>query len=124
MAKTNKRLPNITMEEVTGYSLRVAHWPAEVKLGKRPLLFFNGIGANLELAFGLGEWIRDRDILTFDMPGVGDSKPALFPYLPWQMARAARKLCDRFGFDDVDVMGVSWGGAMAQQFAIQYRKQV
>ncbi|MEM8617574.1 MAG: alpha/beta fold hydrolase, partial [Pseudomonadota bacterium] len=103
---------------------RVGYWPAETDQGHRPLLFFNGIGANMELAFGLGEWIRDREILTFDMPGVGDSPPAKFPYRPWMMARLARKLCDLYGFGDVDVMGVSWGGAMAQQYAFQYRKSV
>jgi len=124
MAKSNRILPVISMEDVVGYRLRVAYWPGDVDMGKRPLLFFNGIGANLELAFGLGEWIRDRQILTFDMPGVGESRPAVLPYLPLQMARVARKLCDRFGFDDVDVMGVSWGGAMAQQFAFQYRTSV
>ena len=36
----------------------------------------------------------------------------------------ARKLCDQFGMGDVDVMGVSWGGAMAQQYAFQYRNSV
>lgn len=118
------RQPKITMEAVGGYQLRTAYWQAERPLGKRPLLFFNGIGANLELAFGLGELIPDRDILTFDMPGIGGSEPPTFPYLPWQMARVARILCDRYGFGDMDVMGVSWGGAMAQQYAIQYRKRV
>ena len=34
------------------------------------------------------------------------------------------KLCDQFGMGDVDVMGVSWGGAMAQQYAFQYRNSV
>ncbi|MEL7480528.1 MAG: alpha/beta hydrolase [Pseudomonadota bacterium] len=124
METSSKRLPTIQMEEIGGYCLRVAHWKSEMPLGKRPLLFFNGIGANMELAFGLGEWIRDRDILTFDMPGIGDSHPPVLPYLPWQMARVARKLCDRYGFGDLDVMGVSWGGAMAQQFAFQYRRRV
>lgn len=119
-----KRLPDIKMERVGGYELRTAHWQAEVNLGKRPLLFFNGIGANLELVFGLGEQIRDRDILTFDMPGIGGSKPPVLPYMPWQMGRIANTLCDRYGFGDIDVMGVSWGGAMAQQFALQHRKRV
>lgn len=118
------RQPDIKMERVSGYELRVAYWKAKTPSDKRPLLFFNGIGANLELALGLGEMISDRDILTFDMPGIGGSKPPVLPYLPWQMARVARILCDRHGFNDVDVMGVSWGGAMAQQFAFQYRKRV
>ena len=119
-----RRLPEINMETVEAYTLRVGYWPAERASNKRPLLFFNGIGANMELAFGLGEWIRDREIITFDMPGVGESEPARFPYRPWMMARAARQLCDRYGMGDVDVMGVSWGGAMAQQYAFQYRNSV
>lgn len=118
------RQPEITMERVGGYELRTAYWKSETPNDKRPLLFFNGIGANLELAFGLGEMIRDRDILTFDMPGIGGSKPPKMPYLPWQMGRIARILCDRRGFEELDVMGVSWGGVMAQQFAVQHRKRV
>ncbi|MDJ0922380.1 MAG: alpha/beta fold hydrolase [Henriciella sp.] len=126
MATTPKagRLPDISMETIGGQTVRVAHWSEIKQSDKRPLLFFNGIGANLELAFGLGEWITDREIITFDMPGVGESPAARFPYRPWMMARLARKLCDRFGMGDVDVMGVSWGGAMAQQYAFQYRNSV
>lgn len=119
-----KRAPKITMEDIGNYHLRVAHWETSRDSQKRPLLFFNGIGANLELALGLGDMMPDREILTFDMPGIGKSEPALLPYLPWQMARVARILCDQRGWDDLDVMGVSWGGAMAQQFAFQYRKRV
>ena len=118
------RKPDITMEDVGGYRLRVAYWTAEKDTGKLPLIFFNGIGANLELAFGLGDMMPDRDILTFDMPGIGKSEPPILPYFPWQMGRVARTLCDRRGWEDMDVMGVSWGGAMAQQFAIQHRKHV
>ena len=40
------------------------------------------------------------------------------------MARLARKLLDALGYGQVDVMGVSWGGGLAQQFAIQYPKRV
>ncbi len=122
--KTAGRLPEISMETIGAHTVRVGYWSAEKPSGKRPLLFFNGIGANMELAFGLGEWIRDREIITFDMPGVGGSPAAKLPYRPWMMARVARKLCDQFGMGDVDVMGVSWGGAMAQQYAFQYRKSV
>lgn len=122
--RASPRLPEISMETVGAYTVRVGYWPAETPSNKRPVLFFNGIGANMELAFGLGDWMRDREILTFDMPGIGESEPAKFPYRPWMMARLARKLCDRFELGDVDVMGVSWGGAMAQQYAFQYRKSV
>jgi len=78
-----ERAPEITMEDVGRYRLRVAHWTPDRPTGKRPLVFFNGIGANLELAMGLGDMMPDREILTFDMPGIGESEPPLLPYLPW-----------------------------------------
>ena len=123
MAKTRERL-TLSYETIGKQVLHTAHWRAEADTGKRPLLFFNGIGANLELALVLGELLPERDVLTFDVPGVGESPAPLLPYRPWQLARTARKLAERFGYYNLDVMGVSWGGVMAQQFALQYRKRV
>lgn len=116
--------PQITMEDLGGVTLRTAYWKAKTDMGNRPLLFFNGIGANLELVLALGDVITDRDLITFDVPGVGESPVTAFPYRPWMLSRWARQLLDRYGMEDVDVMGVSWGGALAQQFAFQYRRRV
>lgn len=116
--------PRITMQDVDGVILRTAFWAAKNDVGNRPLLFFNGIGANLELTHALGDMFPDRDIITFDVPGVGKSPVTQWPYRPWMLARWARKLLDQFHIDEVDVMGVSWGGALAQQFAFQYRNRV
>src|SRR5690606_9206635 len=102
--------------------LRTAVW--EGKGPHRPLLFFNGIGANIELIAPLAEEFTDRDVIAFDAPGVGGSPAASFPYRPWQFARMAAGILDELGYDDVDVMGVSWGGAMAQQFAFQFGARV
>lgn len=121
---THIRQPTITMEEIDGISLRVAHWPVKGQPAGRPLVFFNGIGANLELASGLGEMFPDREILTLDVPGVGLSPVTQWPYRHWMLARWIRKLTDQFGIGEMDVMGVSWGGALAQQFAFQYRSRV
>tara|TARA_R110000787_G_scaffold20065_3_gene59569 strand:+ start:46848 stop:47657 length:810 start_codon:yes stop_codon:yes gene_type:complete len=112
------------MQDVDGVILRTAFWAAKNDVGNRPLLFFNGIGANLELTHALGDMFPDRDIITFDVPGVGKSPVTQWPYRPWMLARWARKLLDQFHIDEVDVMGVSWGGALAQQFAFQYRNRV
>lgn len=106
---------------VDGREVRMAHWRTTDKKSKhRPLLFFNGIGANLELIAPMAERMADRDIVTFDMPGVGGSPDPAWPYRPWMMARVADKILDDLGYGQVDVMGISWGGAMAQQFALQY----
>lgn len=118
------RAPDITMREVGPVTLRTAHWPGPKGSPHLPLLFFNGIGANLELAIRLGDMFPEREIITFDVPGVGQSEVTKWPYRPWMLARWTRELLDQFGIEDVDVMGVSWGGAMAQQFAIQYRNRV
>ncbi|BCH24479.1 poly(3-hydroxyalkanoate) depolymerase [Mesorhizobium sp. L-8-3] len=85
-----------------------------------PLLMFNGIGANLELAEPFMNALDDTSGIIFDVPGVGGSpKPAL-PYRPSTLARMAKRLVEILGYEQVDVSGVSWGGGLAQQFAYQY----
>jgi poly(3-hydroxyalkanoate) depolymerase len=116
---TKAREPRFSMEQVDGRNLRVAHWKAESKTDKLPLLFFNGIGANIEAMAPLAHMLHDRDFLTFDMPGVGGSPEPMVPYNAWMMGRISEQLLDRYDMTQVDVMGVSWGGAMAQQFTLQ-----
>lgn len=118
---TSSHPPEFAMKEVDGRTLRVARWrPKGGKATHRPLLFFNGIGANIELMAPLPERLDDREVITFDMPGVGESPDPLLPYRPWMIARIAERIISDFGHERVDVMGVSWGGGMAQQFALQY----
>jgi len=39
------------------------------------------------------------------------------------MSRLAARMLDVLGHPRVDVLGVSWGGALAQQFAFQQRRR-
>jgi pimeloyl-ACP methyl ester carboxylesterase len=92
-----------------------------------PLLLFNGIGANLELArrfvaelgkFGIG-------IIIFDVPGTGGSSAPSAPYRFAWLAGLANALLERLGIDGkVDVAGVSWGGALAQEFTRRFSSRV
>ena len=116
---TKNRAPIFTMETVDGRVLRVAVWRASKPSGRLPILFFNGIGANIEAMAPMAELLDDRDFITFDMPGIGGSPDPVVPYNAILMSRIAGLLLDRFEIPIVDVMGVSWGGAMAQQFALQ-----
>ena len=111
---------SITMESVGGRTLRVATWRLDEPSDRLPILFFNGIGANIEAVAPLAEALDDRSFIMFDMPGVGGSPEPIMPYNTVSMAWTTTQLLDRFGIDEVDVMGVSWGGAMAQHFAIQH----
>jgi poly(3-hydroxyalkanoate) depolymerase len=116
---TKGREPVYSMETVDGRVLRVAVWRSSKRSVKLPILFFNGIGANIEAMSPMAELLDDRDFITFDMPGIGGSPEPVVPYNAIMMARIAALLLDRFQMPVVDVMGVSWGGAMAQQFALQ-----
>jgi poly(3-hydroxyalkanoate) depolymerase len=89
-----------------------------------PLLLFNGIGANLELVEPFVAALDDVTVIVFDVPGVGGSPAPLLPYRFSTLAVLADKLLTRLGYTDpVDVLGVSWGGALAQQFAHLYPKR-
>ncbi|HBS36827.1 MAG TPA: poly(3-hydroxyalkanoate) depolymerase, partial [Parvularcula sp.] len=115
-------LPELGFVQVEMQKLRTAVWRGTGN--GTPLLFFNGIGANLEIAQPLGELLPDRDIITFDLPGIGGSPGPVTPYRPWWVAHAAKTVLLHYGFDrPVDVMGVSWGGGAAQQFAFQYQNR-
>jgi poly(3-hydroxyalkanoate) depolymerase len=87
-----------------------------------PLLLFNGIGANWELAKPFLEALTSTTAIIFDVPGVGGSPRSLLPYRPSTLARLAAGLVAELGYAEIDVAGVSWGGGIAQQFAHQYPK--
>lgn len=104
--------------EVDGQQLRTG-----IRYGtadRPPLLMFNGIGANLELAEPFMDALDDTTAIIFDIPGVGGSPVPAFPYRPSTLARLAKNLAQQLGHDRLDISGVSWGGGMAQQFAYQY----
>ena len=105
---------------IGGQSLQVAiRHGAE---SRPPLLLFNGIGANWELAKPFLEALTDTTAIIFDVPGVGGSSMPALPYRPSTLARLAAGLVAELGCNEIDVAGVSWGGGVAQQFAHQYPK--
>jgi len=114
----------MSLVEAGGRTLRVARWRLERSSDHPPILFFNGIGANIEAVAPFAEALDDRGFIMFDMPGVGESPDPLVPYNPFTMSWTAARVLDAFGIEEVDVMGLSWGGAMAQHFALQYGGRV
>jgi poly(3-hydroxyalkanoate) depolymerase len=107
----------ISLRDVGGQMLRVG-----VRRGENarpPLLLFNGIGANIELVEPFLDALGGREAIVFDVPGVGGSPAPWVPYRPWTLARLSAQLLDQLGHPQADVLGVSWGGALAQQFAFQ-----
>ena len=109
---------DVKMIEVGAQPLRVAikHGPKS----RPPLLLFNGIGANLELAKPFMMALKGAEAIIFDVPGVGGSPRPATPYRPSTIARLAARLIDQLGYRRADIGGVSWGGGIAQQFARQH----
>ncbi len=90
-----------------------------------PLLLLNGIGANLEVFDPFIEALdkvagKHVGTIRFDVPGVGGSPPTLLPLRFRCLARLTAQLLDALGYQEVDVLGISWGGGLAQQLAHQY----
>lgn len=108
----------IEMVAVNGVQLRVSLRPGIgfSAVDRPPLLLCNGIGAPIEM------WppFRDplgRPTIAFDAPGVGESSVPLIPPTIGGVARLMLKVLDHLGATTVDVLGVSWGGALAQELA-------
>ncbi len=90
-----------------------------------PLLVANGIGASLEL---LNPFVAAIDpaieVIRFDVPGIGGSPPPRRPYNMQLLARQVGRLVEHLGHDRFDVLGISWGGALAQQLAFSNPRRV
>jgi poly(3-hydroxyalkanoate) depolymerase len=108
----------IGLREVGGQILRVGIRPGAKS--SPPLLLFNGIGANIELVEPFLRELDGPEAIIFDVPGVGGSPAPRQPYRPSTLAQLSAQLLDQLGHRQVDVLGVSWGGALAQQFAFQF----
>ena len=102
---------------VGGRGLRVS--VREGAAGWPPLLLCNGIGASLELFQPFVDALDPRrPVIRFDMPGVGGSPAPVIPYHLATLPGMLAGLLDQLGYQQADVLGISWGGGLAQQFAL------
>jgi poly(3-hydroxyalkanoate) depolymerase len=92
----------------------------------RPLLLITGLGASLDLAWPFERELAARgvQVVGFDAPGVGQSTAYRWPRRIPGVARTVERMLDALGYDQVDVLGVSLGGAVAQQLAHQAPRRV
>lgn len=82
-----------------------------------PLLICNGLGQSLEVLRPLIDEIQDRSIIAFDIPGIGRT-PMIdgISTIP-DYAGFALQVMDALNIRSFDILGISWGGAVAQQLA-------
>src|SRR3982751_3182346 len=58
--------------------------------------------------------------MAIDVPGTGRSPPTLLPRRLRGLCRLLVRVLDVLGYPEVDVLGVSWGGALAQELALRH----
>jgi len=101
-----------------GQTVRVS-----VRLGTEPgppLVLCNGIGASLDLLQPFVDEVDPRiEVVSFDVPGVGGSPAPRVPYSFAALAWFLGRVLDELGYERFDVLGISWGGGLAQQVAFQ-----
>ncbi len=110
---------------VRGVTARVAVRPGRGRFADAPpLLLCNGIGASLEALQPFVDALDpDRGVIRFDVPGVGGSPLPPFPYSLPALASWVTAVVGRLGYREFDVLGLSWGGGLAQQIAVQSRRK-
>lgn len=97
---------------VPGHRLRIS-----IRGDGPPVLLMNGLGASISLWEALHRDLTGLRVISFDAPGTGRSSRPSRPYTMVMLADMVADLLDALGHDQVDVVGYSFGGVLAQQFA-------
>jgi len=109
-----------------GHEIRVSLRDGNTtECARTPLVLCSGIGASFDL---LQPFVDALDpaipVVRFDVPGVGGSPLPPAPYNYPGLALILGRVLTKLHIDEVDVLGISWGGGLAQQFAFQNPRRV
>jgi poly(3-hydroxyoctanoate) depolymerase len=86
----------------------------------RPLLLVPGIGCSADMWAPFIDYFPSRRVISFDAPGAGRSSTPLCPVPVASLAALAAAVLDEREVERTDVVGFSYGGAIAQQLAYDY----
>lgn len=89
-----------------------------------PLFLVPGIGCSADLWEPFMRYFPNRRLLSFDAPGTGRSSTPLFPVPVASLADLAVAVLESRGIECTDVIGFSYGGAVAQELAYSYPERV
>jgi pimeloyl-ACP methyl ester carboxylesterase len=89
-----------------------------------PLLLIMGLGGCIESWEPLRRRLTGYELILVDHPGMGHSPAPAAPIPMPGLARLYDDLIDVLGYGQVDVLGYSFGGTVAQQLAIQHPRRI
>jgi 3-oxoadipate enol-lactonase len=89
-------------------------------------LIVSGTGGDLRQPPRLadGPLAENFEVLAYDQRGLGQSSVPPWPYGMAEFADDAAALLDAVGWDDCVVMGISFGGMVAQELSIRHPERV
>lgn len=111
-------MPFVTVRDLRLYYERAGAGPK--------LLYINGTGGDLRRKPNVFDspLAAHFDILSYDQRGLGQTDRPERPYTMGDYAEDANALLDAIGWERCAVMGVSFGGMVAQEFAVRYPERV
>ncbi len=111
-------MPTATLNGLTFHFERAGDGP--------PLLFISGTGGDLRVQPNVfaSPLARAFDLLAYDQRGLGRTDKPDVPYSMADYADDAAALLDHVGWDTVPVLGVSFGGMVAQELALRHPGRV
>jgi 3-oxoadipate enol-lactonase len=117
-------VPTATLGEIEIYYEKTAAAAASAE--RPPLLFIGGSGGDLRQKPSVfdGPFAGDFELLSYDQRGLGRSGIPEAPYTMADYANDAARLLDHVGWQTCRVMGVSFGGMVAQELAIRHPRRI
>ncbi len=111
-------MPHTRVRDLDMYTERTGEGP--------PLLFISGSGGDLRVRPGAqdGPLKKHFDCLFYDQRGLGQTSKPDKPYTMADYADDAAALMDTVGWKSARVIGVSFGGMVAQEFVLRHPKKV
>jgi pimeloyl-ACP methyl ester carboxylesterase len=89
------------------------------------LLYFQGSGQTLAKSGVMVDgWAEAFDVVAFDQRGLGQTEIPPGPYEMADYAADAAALLDAIGWDTCRAVGTSFGGMVAQEFAVTWPERV
>ncbi len=111
-------MPTATLNGLTFHYERAGDGP--------PLLFISGTGGDLRVQPNVfaSPLAKSFDLLAYDQRGLGRTEKPDVPYSMADYADDAAALLDHVGWSDALVLGVSFGGMVAQELALRHPSRV
>ena len=97
----------------------------DVRGSGQPLLFLNGSGSTIDAVSLLVDYFaKSFTVGIHDQRGLGKTSIPEGPYSMAQYAADAVALADHLGWKTFNVLGISFGGMVAQELAVTYPERV